>query len=246
MSETPKLLFFPGSTIGNFTIPEAQALLSRLGRLSKTVGLVIGVDLRKDVDRLIRAYDDAEGVTAAFNKNLLTRMSRELGATFDLDEFAHEARWNEAQSRIEMLLVSRRRQTVAVAGHRFGFADRETIHTENSHKFSIEGFQALAADAGLTSADVWTDSEAQFSVHVPVPNRAAQVQSEARSSHPRWRSSRVFCCASERRARARSLNLPQLKLRLSATQTSSRAPSTPKPRLRRRRMKVGLLMCSPP
>lgn len=168
-----KLLFFPGSTIGNFTVMEAQALLARLRRLPGVAGFVIGADLRKDVDRLLRAYDDRDGVTAQFNLNLLSRINRELDGSFELACFAHAARWNEAQSRIEMHLVSDRRQTVDVAGEAFGFDEGETIHTENSHKFSIDGFGNLARDAGWAPTAVWTDPERLFSVHVLVPDQAA-------------------------------------------------------------------------
>jgi L-histidine Nalpha-methyltransferase len=171
----PKVLFFPGSTIGNFTVPEAQALLTRLRRLRNVVGLVVGADLRKDVGRLVRAYDDREGVTAVFNKNLLVRINRELDGGFELGGFGHEARWNPSQSRIEMHLVSLRPQTVRVAGHTFDFAAGETIHTENSHKFSVDGFRALARDAGWTSHDVWTDPASLFSVHVLTPTRHARA-----------------------------------------------------------------------
>ena len=169
LRDRPKVVFFPGSTIGNFSLPEAQALLSRLCRLSNVVALIVGADLRKDLNLLIRAYDDAAGVTAAFNKNLLVRMNRELGANFDLTAFGHKAHWNEEQSRIEMHLVSERRQVVDVAQHSFDFEAGETIHTENSHKFSVCGFKRLAKDAGWASADVWVDRDEWFSVHVLVP-----------------------------------------------------------------------------
>jgi L-histidine Nalpha-methyltransferase len=165
----PLTLFFPGSTIGNFEPNEARALLARLRSLPRACGLVIGADLRKDLDRLVAAYDDAEGVTAAFNLNLLARLNRELGADFDLDRFAHEARWNGAAGRIEMHLVSQCRQVVHVAGRGVMFETGESIHTENSHKFTTEGFAALAAAAGWSGAEVWTDPERLFSVHVLVP-----------------------------------------------------------------------------
>lgn len=169
LREQAKLLFFPGSTIGNFTVTEARALLSRLRRIPAVAGLVIGVDLRKDLGRLIRAYDDVEGVTAAFNKNLLVRINRELGGDFDLDGFSHEARWNEAQGRVEMHLVSLRPQRVRIAGRSFGFAGGETIHTENSHKFTRDGFRELAASAGWATREVRSDPEDLFSVHFLVP-----------------------------------------------------------------------------
>lgn len=169
LAETPKLLFFPGSTIGNFTPDEAGKLLRRMRNVEGVAGFVVGVDLRKDPDRLVSAYDDAKGVTAAFNKNLLHRMNSELGADFDPEAFAHEARWNDAQSRIEMHLVSLRDQTARIGGHAIDFAAGETIHTESSHKYSTEAFRDLAQAAGWTSRDVWIDADSLFSVHVLTP-----------------------------------------------------------------------------
>jgi dimethylhistidine N-methyltransferase len=166
LRDMPKLLFFPGSTIGNFPPEEAQALLERMRRLPGVVGFVVGADLRKDPERLVRAYDDAEGVTAAFNKNLLSRMNRELGATFDPGSFCHEARWNDRDSRIEMHLVSRKDQEVQLAGQTFRFRSGESIHTENSHKYSVDGFAELARKKGWTPTDCWTDADGLFSVHV--------------------------------------------------------------------------------
>jgi L-histidine Nalpha-methyltransferase len=165
----PLALFFPGSTIGNFEPDEASALLRGLRALPRACLLVIGADLRKDVSRLIAAYDDAAGVTADFNLNLLARLNRELGAGFDVDTFRHEARWNEAAGRIEMHLVSRRAQLVQIAGHAFSFDEGETIHTENSHKFTVDGFQELAAGAGWSSRAFYCDPELLFSVHVLAP-----------------------------------------------------------------------------
>lgn len=169
LEDTPKLLFFPGSTIGNFSIPEAQAMLARLRTLPATCGLVIGVDLRKNVGVLLRAYDDASGVTAAFNLNLLARINRELGGDFDLASFRHQARWNDRDSRIEMHLVSRRRQRVTVGGRSFAFAEGESIHTEDSHKFSVPEFQAMAERAQWRPAEAWTDPDGLFSVHLLLP-----------------------------------------------------------------------------
>ncbi len=164
--DAPRIGFFPGSTIGNFTQDEAQNLLRIM---AKTLGpqgrLIIGVDLRKDISRLLPAYDDALGVTAAFNKNMLTRMNRELGANFDLDQFRHRAVWNEADSRIEMWLESLCEQTVRIEGRSITFRSAEGIHTENSHKYSIPQFQALAERAGFGSLNVWSDPQALFSVH---------------------------------------------------------------------------------
>jgi len=158
--------FFPGSTIGNFTQDEAREFLyGARALLGPGSWMIIGVDLRKDVDVLLRAYDDSAGVTAAFNLNILRRINRELGGAFDLEQFSHEARWNDMLGRIEMHLVSRRAQWVDIGQHRFAFRAGETIHTENSHKYSLEGFEALSAAAGYDTAAVWTDPAKLFSVH---------------------------------------------------------------------------------
>ncbi len=158
--------FFPGSSIGNFDPQDARHLLERVARLLGPGGkLLIGVDLRKDPAILNAAYNDSEGVTAAFNLNLLTRINRELGADFDLDAFEHRAYFDEDRSRIEMHLVSLSDQVVRVAGQAFTFRRGESIHTESSYKFSIAGFQELAHDAGFESEQVWTDARGLFSVH---------------------------------------------------------------------------------
>lgn len=162
----PRLGFFPGSTIGNLPPRDACSLLKHFGKtLRGGSRLVIGVDLRKAADLLAPAYDDRRGVTAAFNLNLLHRINRELGGDFDLESFAHEAVWNDADSRIEMRLVSLRPQTAYVLGRRFGFGEGERIHTENSYKHTIEGFRALAEEAGWRALVTWTDDEDLFSVH---------------------------------------------------------------------------------
>ena len=160
-------VYFPGSTIGNFERDAAAALL-RVVREEVGAGgaLLIGVDLRKDEERLVRAYDDAAGVTAAFNKNLLVHVNRELGADFELDGFRHEARWVDDPGRVEMHLVSQRAQTVTLAGERFDFEAGESICTEHSHKYTLEDFAALAASAGFEVTRVWTDPEALFSVQL--------------------------------------------------------------------------------
>jgi L-histidine Nalpha-methyltransferase len=163
------VVFFPGSTIGNFTKPAAAALLARFREVPRVAALVIGVDLVKDPVRLVRAYDDCEGVTAAFNLNLLARINRELGGDFDLAGFAHEARWNESERRIEMHLRSLRRQSVRAVGRRFEFAEGETIHTENSHKYTVEGFREIAASAGWRPVEAWVDREGLFSLHLLTP-----------------------------------------------------------------------------
>ncbi|MDP8916333.1 MAG: ergothioneine biosynthesis protein EgtB, partial [Pseudomonadota bacterium] len=161
----PRTGFFPGSTIGNFTPEEAAGFLRAAGRLlGEGAYLVVGADLVKPEPVLLAAYDDAQGITAEFNRNVLVRANRELGADFDLDGFAHRAVWNAELQRIEMHLESLRRQTVRVDGHAFSFAEGESIHTENSHKFTIEGLAALAAKAGWRQDRVWTDEAKLFAV----------------------------------------------------------------------------------
>lgn len=157
--------YYPGSTIGNFRRDEAQAFLERIAELvGPEGGLLIGVDLKKDIDVLKAAYDDSEGVTAAFNRNLLRRMNRELDATFDLDAFEHQVRWNEERGCIESHLRSTKTQIVTVAGERVSFEQGETIHTEDSHKYTLDGFAALAGRAGFHVDTVWTDERSYFSV----------------------------------------------------------------------------------
>jgi dimethylhistidine N-methyltransferase len=157
--------FFPGSTIGNFEPEEALAFLQLAARMLRGGGLLIGVDLVKDPGRLHAAYNDAQGVTADFNLNLLRRANAELDADFDLDGFAHAAFYNAPRQRIEMHLVSRVAQSVSLNGETFGFEEGETIHTEYSHKFTVEGLRALAVRAGFRPGAVWTDPEKLFSVH---------------------------------------------------------------------------------
>lgn len=158
--EARRLYFYPGSSIGNFSHDAAVALLSPLAR--KGDGLLIGVDLLKDQAILQRAYDDSIGVTAAFNVNLLARINRELGADFDLPRFRHVALFDPEASRIEMHLESLVEQQVRVGTHAFRFAAGERLHTENSHKFTVEGFSMLAARAGWKLAEVWTDESRWF------------------------------------------------------------------------------------
>lgn len=157
--------FFPGSTIGNLERGEALAFLSRAAKLFAGSGLLIGVDLVKDPTILHAAYNDAAGVTAAFNKNMLVRANRELDTTFDLDAFAHYAFYEPAKQRVEMHLVSRTRQRIRVAGEFFAIAEGETIHTENSYKYTVDGFRALAVEAGFRPRAVWRDPKALFSLH---------------------------------------------------------------------------------
>jgi dimethylhistidine N-methyltransferase len=175
----PKSGFFPGSTIGNFLPGEAIAFLAGTAALlGPGSGLLIGVDLQKDLRILLPAYDDAAGVTRAFNLNLLTRINRELDADFEPDAFAHEARYDLQRARIEMHLKSLKAQTVRIGDHAFDFAAGETIHTENSHKYTVEGFHALAGEAGWLPHRTWIDAERRFSVHFlqakPVDERMAQ------------------------------------------------------------------------
>jgi L-histidine Nalpha-methyltransferase len=160
---TPNVVYFPGSTIGNLDPEEAYAFLS----MSRDVAarMLVGVDLKKDPALLHAAYNDAAGVTAAFNLNLLARINRELGADFDLRRWRHYAFYNPAPGRIEMHLASMSDQKVTLGGHRFSFAAGETIHTENSYKYSLDGFRELAARAGFRSAKVWTDRRGLFALH---------------------------------------------------------------------------------
>jgi L-histidine Nalpha-methyltransferase len=163
----PRLGFFSGSTIGNLTHAEAAAFLANAAQLlGRDSAFLIGVDLKKSPAILLPAYDDAKGITAAFNLNLLVRINRELSGDFDLGRFAHEAVYDEAHGRIEMRLMSLADQTVRVAGQRFAFAEGERIHTENSHKYSVAQFQALARGAGWTPVRAWTDQDQLFSLHL--------------------------------------------------------------------------------
>jgi dimethylhistidine N-methyltransferase len=163
---TPRRMgFFPGSTIGNFKPDAAMALLRRMRASLLGGGLLIGVDLVKDPVRLHAAYNDEAGVTALFNKNLLARANRELGTNFDLDAFAHYAPYNAAAHRVEMYLVSLKRQSVSLCGRSLEFAQGEPVHTEDSHKYTIESFREMAARAGFNPRAVWTDEERLFSLH---------------------------------------------------------------------------------
>jgi dimethylhistidine N-methyltransferase len=164
---TRNLVYFPGSTIGNFTRADALELLGVMYAEAGAGGaLLIGVDLRKDRETLERAYDDEAGVTAEFNLNLLRRINRELAADFDLEGFRHDARWNETDGRIEMRLVSRRDQTVRIGDRGIAFAKGEAILTEYSHKYELDEFADLAAEAGFTVDRIWVDDERLFSVQL--------------------------------------------------------------------------------
>lgn len=157
--------FFPGSSIGNMDRTEALTFLRRCNGWLAGGGLLIGVDLVKDPAVLHAAYNDAAGVTAAFNRNLLVRANRELGADFDPTQFDHYAFYEPVHQRIEMHLVSRRDQQVSLAGRRFTFAQGDTLHTENSHKYTVAGFRALAEEAGFRPGPVWCDPAGLFSLH---------------------------------------------------------------------------------
>jgi dimethylhistidine N-methyltransferase len=157
--------FFPGSTIGNFTPAEALHFLQVAGQVLRGGALLLGADLVKDPAVLHAAYNDAQGVTAAFNLNLLARANRELGARFALDQFAHSAFYNAPCQRIEMHLVSRRRQQIAFGGECYDIDEGEALHTENSHKFTVDGMRALAHRAGFRPGPVWVDADRLFSVH---------------------------------------------------------------------------------
>ncbi len=161
----PRTAFFPGSTIGNLDRRETAAFLRRLRRHVEGRGTaIIGVDLKKDRRTLLNAYDDCEGVTAAFNLNLLERINRELDGEFPLERFIHEARWNEAESAVEMHLVSLDRRVVAVCGREFAFRAGETIHTESSRKYDLDAFGSLAEAGGWRIARAWHDRGRRFAV----------------------------------------------------------------------------------
>ncbi|MEX0298421.1 MAG: L-histidine N(alpha)-methyltransferase [Kordiimonas sp.] len=160
-----RVAFFPGSSIGNFEPSEATEFLKNVREMvGKNGGLLIGVDLKKDISTLNAAYNDKAGVTAKFNMNLLTRMNKELGANFDANTFEHEAFYNEEEGRIEMHLASLEEQTVKIGNHQIDFELGETIHTENSYKYSLEEFEAVAKAAGFHQETVWTDTENKFSL----------------------------------------------------------------------------------
>ena len=157
--------FFPGSTVGNFTPTEAVEFFRMAAKVLQGGALIVGADLIKDPATLHAAYSDALGVTAAFNLNLLARANRELGSNFDVAQFAHSAFYNAPLQRIEMHLMSRQRQSVSLQGQSFVFEEGETLHTENSYKFTVSGLRALAIQGGFTPGPVWTDAKGLFSLH---------------------------------------------------------------------------------
>jgi dimethylhistidine N-methyltransferase len=162
----PKVGFFPGSTLGNFEPQEASAFLrSARDILGQNARMIIGVDLEKDERVLYEAYNDKAGVTARFNLNVLHRINRELGGNFDLSAFTHRAIYSRDRHRIEMHLVSRKAQAVRVLGRSFSFRAGESIHTENSYKYSPERFSALARDSGWIPRQCWSDAAGMFSVY---------------------------------------------------------------------------------
>lgn len=169
LSARPLVGFFPGSTIGNLEPDAATSLLARLRAWPNHTTLILGVDLVKAPELLEAAYDDAQGVTAQFNLNLLTRLNREIDADFDLDGFRHRAVWNARQSRVEMHLESLREQEVHITGRRLSFEAGETIHTENSYKYSKDSLSRMASEAGWRMVELLTDSDAMFAVTILAP-----------------------------------------------------------------------------
>lgn len=164
--ERKRVLFFPGSTIGNFDPIQARALLQGFAsHLKAGDALLIGTDLDKDPVVLERAYHDSEHVTAAFNKNLLVRINNELQGNFDPELFAHRAFYHPLRQRVEMHLVSLKDQCVSIAGKKISFREGETIHTENSHKYTIAGFHKLLAETGFRAIEHWTDQDQHYAIH---------------------------------------------------------------------------------
>lgn len=160
-----RVVFFPGSSIGNFEPQQAGIFLRNMGHVvGADGGLLIGVDLRKENEILNAAYNDKQGITAQFNLNVLYRINRELGGNFKINQFQHQAFYNETLGRIEMHLRSRCDQRVKISGEEFVFSPGETIHTENSYKYSIEGFSEIASTAGFTLRKAWTDDRNRFAV----------------------------------------------------------------------------------
>lgn len=171
-----RVVYNPGSTIGNCTPDEAVVMLGGVAELcGEGGGLLIGVDLKKDIAILERAYNDKQGVTAAFNLNILRRINSELDADFELDDFRHKAIYNEALGRVEMHLISKHKQTVTIRGERIEFEAGESIHTENSHKYHHDDFVQLATQAGWSPQRVWVDEQQLFSVHYLTVDRKAAV-----------------------------------------------------------------------
>jgi dimethylhistidine N-methyltransferase len=166
-----RMAFFPGSTIGNLDQSETLSFLRRVrNHVGQQGGAVVGVDLKKDIPCLLAAYDDDQGVTAAFNLHLLARINRELGADFLLGQFVHEARWNDAESAVEMHLISIVEQTATIDGRSFYFAAGETIHTESSRKYELEDFADLAKLGGWRVGPIWADAGKPFALFALTPS----------------------------------------------------------------------------
>lgn len=166
----PKVGFFPGSTIGNLDPGAARALLQSARKWSNVQGFILGVDLVKDLDELVAAYDDAQGVTARFIINILVRLNREAGANFDPAAFSYAARWNADAARIDMLLVSDRKQAVDLPGARIKFEDGESIHVSASRKYTFDSLAALVGSAGWKLDHTLTDAESRFAVAFLTPS----------------------------------------------------------------------------
>jgi dimethylhistidine N-methyltransferase len=176
LGNRPRVGFFPGSTLGNFEPHEANTLLRHAAAmLGQGALFVVGIDLVKDTDVLAAAYNDAAGVTAQFNLNLLERINRELGGDFNLENFRHSAFYHQEQRRVEMHLVSLARQRVRVCGKAFDFRRGETIHTENSYKYTVELFRSYAACAGWESIVIWRDERSYFAVLALVAQSVAKA-----------------------------------------------------------------------
>lgn len=159
------VVYYPGSTIGNFLPEEAETFLKQIhGICENDGGLLIGVDLKKDPEVLEAAYNDSKGITAAFNKNILTRLNRELNADFNIDDFQHQSVYNKALGRVEMHLISRKEQDVCIDDEVIHFKKGESIHTENSYKYELGMFEDMAASAGFQTEAVWTDEKQYFGV----------------------------------------------------------------------------------
>lgn len=159
-SNMQRMVFFPGSTIGNFSPDEAKRLLKSFHTLvGSNAWLLIGVDMTQDEDKLLAAYNDSIGITSSFNLNLLTRANRELASNFDISQFKHQAILNKAESRVEMHLVSQKAQSISVSDEQFSFNINESIHTENCYKYSLEAFTNLADICGWQIEHVWRDQE---------------------------------------------------------------------------------------
>jgi dimethylhistidine N-methyltransferase len=173
--------FFPGSTLGNFSIAEAGQFLCAASGLLAGGGMLIGIDLVKTPSVLHQAYNDAAGITAAFNRNLLVRANRELGTDFNIDAFVHYAFYHPGLQRVEMHLVCLAPQSVSLGQRQFEFRQGETLHTENSQKYTVEGFRSLAAASGFSHQCLWSDAGRLFSVHWLQSTCQARTQGERQS-----------------------------------------------------------------